>query len=150
MFSMKRLLAGAMLLCAIACSGCGIQYPELPDNATALETGSYTDTGDDDAMYRTLTYEGRLYLPYGTLGESLYDADIDQCIGYVAQDDRADDTNIRVYTLTADPQHHFLMETYIGESVMEQPSFWRAADTKGSSVPMPDYIEPLEYNFWKD
>jgi hypothetical protein len=41
------------------------------------------------------------------------------------------------------------MEYYIGTTLMNQPSFWRAIDTKGKDIVIPDYIDLLDYTYWK-
>ncbi len=32
---------------------------------------------------------------------------------------------------------------------MNQPDFYRAIDTKNKKINTPNYIESLEYNYWK-
>lgn len=52
------------------------------------------------------------------------------------------------YTNEDDTEQNFLMD-YITDGVMEQPSFWRAADTKGKDLFVPAYIDSLGYEYWE-
>lgn len=61
----------------------------------------------------------------------------------------ASDRDRRLYTLAEDPEHHFLMEYYVGDSFMNQPYFFRAIDTAGKDMEIPAYIETLGYEFWQ-
>lgn len=129
--------------------GCGqIKHPELPHDAIVFEMGEYTDKEDDDAMYGTIAYEGRTYMPYGTIGKTLREKDIDVCIGYFVQDGKKD-TDRRIFTLVDDTEHNYLMDCYVASDVMKQPMFWRAIDTKGKEIDTPEFIDSLEYSYWK-
>lgn len=55
----------------------------------------------------------------------------------------------RIYTLSSDAQHNYLME-YNTAGVMEQPGFLRAGDTKGKEVFTPEFIETIYSRFFKD
>ena len=69
------------LLLSLLLVGCGQRiYPEMPDDAIAFKMGEYTDESDDDALYGTIEYEGRTYMPYGTLGGSIGEKDIPEYI----------------------------------------------------------------------
>ena len=145
----KNTLTAICIISVLVFTGCGkADYPDLPENAIAFETGEYTDKNDDDAMYATIEYNGRTYMPYGTIGRTISEKDIDMCIGYIVQEDR-NDTDIRVYTLKGDSENNYLMNYYIGSDLMNQPSFWRATDTKGKDVYTPKCIDSLNYKFWK-
>ena len=120
------------------------------------ESASDSDYNDDDGVgYLTIEYNGRTYMPYGTLKGSLKEKNIDKCIGYRIQDENSssivgkDNKDIRIYTLVDDKDNNFLMEYYIGTNLMNQPSFYRAIDTKGKNISVPNYIENLGYNYWK-
>lgn len=129
--------------------GCGqIKYPELPNDAIAFKMGEYIDKNDDDAAYATIEYEGRTYMPYGTLGKTLHEKNIDACVGYLVQDGEKD-TDLRVYTLVDDIEHNYLMDYYVAVDLMNQPGFWRAVDTKGKEINTPEFIDSLEYSYWK-
>lgn len=143
------------LLLGLLLVGCGQRiYPEMPDDAIAFKMGEYTDERDDNALYGTIEYEGRTYMPYGTLGGRIGEKDIDKCIGYIIQDKNSssivdkNDTDTRVYTLADDPAHNYLMDYYIGDTLMNQPDFWRAVDTKEKEIDIPEYIDSLEYPYW--
>ncbi|MBR1592109.1 MAG: hypothetical protein IJ666_03760 [Ruminococcus sp.] len=145
----KIALILSCIIPAAAFADCGkVQYPDLPENAIVFEMGEYTDKNDDDAMYATIEYNGRIYMPYGTAGGNISEKDIDICIGYIVQEDE-NDTDIRVYTLKGDSENNYLMDYYIGSDLMNQPSFLRAVDTKGKDILTPEYIDSLDYNFWK-
>ena len=138
-----------ILLFSLLLVSCGRNiYPEMPDDAIAFEMGVYTGV---DALYNTIEYEGRTYIFYGTLGRSIRKKDIDQCLGYLV--DRLsdeNDTDTRVYTLADDPKHDYLMEYYIGDSLMNQPYFWRAVDTKGNQTGIPKYIDSSGDSYWEE
>ena len=59
------------------------------------------------------------------------------------------DKDTRLYTLTEDTENSFLMSYCIGATLMNQPSFYRAIDTKGQNIHIPDYIDSLNDNFWR-
>ena len=130
-------------------AGCGgPRYPELPADAAAFEMGAYIDEADDDAGYGVIEYEGRTYMPYGTICRTVQAKDVAACIGYIVQDgEPLPDT--RIYTLAGDPAHHYLMEYYVGTTLMNQPIFWRATDTWGQEIPTPAYIDGLDYGYWQ-
>lgn len=147
---LKRWITFLLLgLVLFVITGCGnTRYPDLTDNPLEFTMGEYIDSGDDDASYATIEYEGRTYMPYGTIRQSIKKGDIEDCVGYLVQNGNAD-IDERIYTLTADPQHNYLMQNYVGNTMMNQPSFWRAVDTNGQAIDEPDYIESLQYSYWK-
>ena len=140
------LVVAILVLVLVSCGK--IKYPELPNDAIAFEMGEYIDKGDDDAAYGTIEYEGRTYMPYGTIGKTLHENDIDVCVGYLVQDGEKD-TNQRVYTLVDDTEHNYLMDYYVASDFMNQPVFWRAIDTKGKEIVTPEFIDSLEYSYWR-
>ena len=151
---LKRII---LLLTILVClTGCESKYPELEKDAIGLKTTTILDEKDDDATYLAVEYNGRTYIPYGTIKRSIKKKDIDKCIGYLIQDENTssiiDEKNkdTRIYTLKEDKENNFLMEYYIGTTLMNQPSFYRALDTKGSNIKIPKYIESLDYNYWKE
>ena len=153
---MKKKLFGIMLLgvLILGLTGCGIKYPDLKDDAIAFDMGEYIDESDDGS-YGTIEYKGRVYIPYGTLKGFIKSKDIKECIGYIIQNENSssivdlDDKDTRIYTLVDDPDENYLMEYYIATTLMNQPSFWRAVDTKDKNIDTPKYIDSLDYNFWK-
>ncbi len=140
------ILAAAILLLLLA--GCGHADPyALPEEPIAFETRGFTNPEDPEDGYLALEYNGRTYLPYGTLESRIKGDDIGRCLGYIVQDGVAD-PDMRVYTLSDDPECHYLMEYYVS-GIMEQPMFLRATDTAGEEIPNPGYIDSLEYKYWE-
>lgn len=154
---MKKKILGILLMGVLVLSltGCGIKYPDLEKDAIGFQTGNYIDENDDGAGYLTIEYNGRTYMPYGTLKGLLKEKDIDKCIGYIIQNENSssiidkDNKDTRVYTLIDDKENNFLMEYYIGTDLMNQPSFHRAIDTKNKDINIPKFIDSLDYNYWK-
>ena len=143
-----------LVILAFCLTGCGVKYPDLNDNTIPFDMGEYTDE-NDGGLYGTIEYNGRTYMPYGTIKKSLKSKDINECIGYIIQNENSssivdlEDKDTRIYTLVEDPDENYLMEYYIGDTLMNQPSFWRAIDTKGKKIDTPKYIESLDYNYWE-
>ena len=154
---MKKKILGILLMGVLVLSltGCGIKYPDLEKDAIEFQTGNYIDENDDSAGYLTIEYNGRTYMPYGTLKGSLKEKDIDKCIGYIIQNENSssiidkDNKDTRIYTLIDDKENNFLMEYYIGTDLMNQPSFYRAIDTKNKDINIPKFIDSLDNNYWK-
>ena len=154
---MKNKLFGRFLLMLllVGLTGCGIKYPELKKDAIAFQTSSYIDKNDDDASYLTFEYNGRTYLPYGELKGFLKTSDLDKCIGYIIQDEKSssivdiNNKDTRIYTLSDDKENNFLMQYYIGTTEMNQPTFYRAIDTKGKDINIPKMISDTDHNYWK-
>ena len=145
---MKKVICIILSLCIIfALTGCGKDdFPELPLNATAFEMGDFIDDTDDDADYGTIEYNGRTYMPYGTLKNKISREDVDRCLGYIVQDGK-EKKDERIYTLKDDTENNFLMQKSIG-GIMDQPMFWRATDTREKGIHEPDYIDSLGYSYW--
>ena len=40
------------------------------------------------------------------------------------------------------------MVYYIGESLMNQPDFYRALDTKDKNIEIPNFIDKEDYEYW--
>lgn len=145
----KRAGILVVTILVLVLGGCGQKkYPELSNDAIAFEMGEYIDKDDAAASYATIEYEGRTYMPYGTIGKTLHEKDIDACVGYLVQDGEKD-TDQRVYTLVDDTEHNYLMEYYVASDLMNQPMFWRAIDTKGKEIVTPEFIDSMEYSYWK-
>lgn len=145
-----------MMTCILSLCSCGpISYPDLPENAIAFEMGTFEDKENDDALFGTIEYNDRTYIPYGTISNSFGQKDIDECIGYIIQDENStnavdlDYKDLKVYTITGDSDNNFLMDYDNSIDLMNQPFFWRAIDTKGNDIEIPECIDDLGYEFWK-
>ena len=146
---MKLLLHAAVpALAMLIMTGCGnnINY-ELPDKPEKFSTQTFISPEDKDDSYIAIEYNGRKYIPYGTLKGKLKGEDVGECLGYIVQDG-TEDRNTRIYLLTADENSDYLAEINT-EGFMEQPLFLRAEDTKGKNEDTPSYIKDLGYDFWR-
>ena len=136
-------------------AGCSPKYPDLEEDAIGFKTSSYIDYDNDGDSSLTFEYNNRVYMPYGTIRRSVRRKDIDKCIGYIIQDERSssivdpNNKDTRIYTLVEDKDNNFLMEYYIGTTLMNQPIFYRAIDTRGKKIDIPNYIDSLNYSYWK-
>lgn len=136
-------------------TGCGREYPELENNAIGFKTNSYIDVNDDAAGYLTFEYDGRIYMPYGTSDGAVSEKNIDKCIGYIIQDENSssvidpNNKDERVYTLVDDKEHNFLMVYYTKDFLMNPRIFYRAIDTKGKDIVIPEYIESSNSKYWR-
>lgn len=152
---MKKEIVGLAMLLSICLAGCGkIAYPVLPDDPIAFTMGEFVDNEHDDALFGTIEYNGRTYIPYGTTNSSYDQKSIDKCIGYLIMDDNStavsdsDNKNTRIYTVSEDSDNNFLMEYDETIELMNQPSFYRALDTKGIDIKIPKFIDASGYEFW--
>ena len=151
MKTFKLLIAITIMLTLCAC---GNIYPDLEDDAIAFESGEFYDENYPDIGYLTIVYNGRIYMPYGTLGGTLKKEDLEKCVGYIVEDENIsaivnkDSKDTRVYTLTSDPEYNYLVVHYIASQEMNQPSFWRALDTKGEDINTPSMITSFEDKYW--
>ena len=143
------------MICLSALSGCERKHlPDLPGDAVAFEAGTFIDDEHDDDSFVTIEYNGRTYIAYGTINSKFRYGFIDSCIGYLIQDGNISsvvdlyNTNRRIYTLSGDPGHSFLMDYDDSVNLMNQPVFFRATDTKGKTMDIPDYIDSFDYEFW--
>jgi hypothetical protein len=152
----KLLIILVTVILLVSMVACGrSKYPDLNTDAIAFYEDSYVDANDDDTEYATIEYEGRTYLLYGTINSSFQTKDVEKCIGYIVQDENGasssdeSDTEIRVYTLADDVECNYLMVYDSGNTLMNQPAFMRAIDTVHKDISAPEYIDSLEYSFWK-
>ena len=148
-------IIGVILICFTAMSGCiNKSLPEPPSDAVAFEMGTFVDKEHDDASFGTIEYNGRTYIMYGTTNNKYRQSYIESCIGYVIQDEHSssvadlNNKDRRIYTLSGDPDHNFLMDFDTSTKLMNQPSFFRAIDTNDKKIDIPKYIDPLGYEFW--
>ena len=134
-----------IVIAMITLSGClKVNYPELPENPVVFEMVS--GSGKITVTINSIDYSKNI-ITY-TYSVTFDSDDIDKCIGYVVQDGQKD-TDERIYTLSEDKANNYLMMYYVGESLMNQPDFWRAVDTNGKNIDTPIYIESFNYNYWK-
>ena len=150
---MVRRIIAALLLGGMLLTGCGWlndseKYGALPNPPVRFTQQDYVNPKNPEDGYMAVEYGGRLYLPYGTLKGVIRPKDVQACIGYVFQEDYPDDTNSRLHTLAADQDVNYLMEYYVN-GMMEQPTFYRALDTRGREIVTPGFIESLDYDVWK-
>ena len=144
-----------IMICFTVLSGCMKKsLPDLPSNAAAFEMGTFIDNEHDNASYGTIEYNGRIYIMYGTISNAYRQSFINSCIGYIIQDEHSssaidlNNTNRRIYILSEDPECNFLMDYDDSVKLMNQPVFFRAIDTNGKDIEIPNYIEPFGYEFW--
>ena len=142
-----------LLLCGVLLSGCRLfddsqKFGALPDPPVRFTQQEYCSPDNPDDGYMAVEYRGRLYVPYGTLKGIIKPKDVKDCIGYIFREEYPDDTNAHLHTLADDPEVNFLMDYYVNGE-MEQPDFYRAIDTVGKDIRIPEYIESLEYDIWK-
>ena len=64
-------------------SGCTKKLPNLPSDAVAFEMGTFIDENHDDATFATIEYNGRVYIPYGTINNKYGQNCIKSCVGYI-------------------------------------------------------------------
>lgn len=145
----------AVMILLFALSGCtGKTLPDLPKNAIAFDMGTFNDSGHDNALFGSLEFNGRTYIAYGTINSKYKQNCIESCIGYVIQNEHSssvvdpDNTSRRIYTLSGDTDHNFLLEYDDTVKLMDQPTFYRAIDTNGKNILIPNYIDALGYEFW--
>ena len=146
---MKKTICISLII-ALLLTGCGSgALPELPEDAIAFQTESYTYNGmSKDEFYYTFEYNGRKYIGYGSVKGFLWKKHINSCIGYIMQQDSKD--KVRIYTLNDDEDCNFLIEYVIDDKDLMTPFVWRAEDTKGQDIEIPKYIvsETLYEKIW--
>ena len=156
---MKRIAAiiCAIIICLSVLCGCAKRpLPDLPGDALAFEMGTFIDDIHDDDSFATIEYGGRTYIQYGTTNNNYSQTCVEACIGYIIQDGNSssvtdlDNTDRRIYTLSGDPEHNFLMDYDDSVKLMNQPSIFRATDTKEKDIDIPNYIDSLGYDFWEE
>lgn len=137
----KRFLIAPVVVLAMLLSGCSSKYDK---GSWALADGVQEITLEDikDIGMMAIDFNGRTYLPYGTIAGSVDEDSVRECVGYI-NGDRRD----RLYLLSEDPKENYLMEVDTA-GIMSQPVFWRASDTRGMDIFTPPYIESLQYEEW--
>ena len=138
-----------VLLSILVLSSCGsrIDY-SLPANPIEFYTETFINPNNPDDKYISIEYNGRTYIPYGTINGIAPKYEMGDCLGFIVQDGvKMED--LRIFLLAGDPDANYLgrFET---EGVMNQPDFFRAIDTVGQEIATPKYIDDLGYDFWKN
>ncbi len=154
---MRFFVVCIILFSLIALNGCAQNsLPDLPNDAIAFAFGSFDDVEHDHMLFGTIEYNGRTYIAYGTTNRLYKTSRVESCVGFIIQDENSssvidpDNTDRRVYTLTGDDAHNFLMEYDDTIKLMNQPTFYRAVDTNGNAIEIPDCIDALGYEFWDE
>ena len=137
----------AFILILTLLTGCSRIDYSLPEDPIEFHTGTFVDPNDPDDAYQSIEYNGRTYIPYGTLKGHITGKDVGACLGYIVQDGVKDE-NARIYLLAEDPDANYLMDYYVG-GIMDQPMFYRALDTTGQPIHTPSFIDDLGYEYWK-
>ena len=129
-------------------TGCGKRIDhKLPESPIEFHTGTFVNPDDFDDSYQSIEYEGRTYIGYGTLKNSIDGNDVGKCLGYIVQDGVVM-KDVRLLLLNDDPDANYLVQIFT-DGFMNQPIFFRAIDTKGKEIGVPPYIENLDYPYWK-
>ena len=147
----KRTVTAIVVLFALALAtmgGCaGRIEARLPDDPLEFNTSEYANPSDEEDAYLSIEYKGRTYIPFGTVGSSFGNDDIDECLGYVVQDgEKLED--VRVCTLASDTDENYLVEIAT-EGFMDQPMVYRALNTAGKDIVTPSFVDSLDYDIWQ-
>lgn len=140
------ILAVFIFISLLVCGCAGMYGTVLPSNPIAFSSFQVTDSKNTYDKYDSIEYNGRIYVPFGTVKSTLKKSEIDQCLGYL--DFGTGPNNIHICTLTADPNNDFLVRVY-GYDPTEKPRFYRASDTYHQQIKIPAYIVDLGYDYWK-
>ena len=150
-FKVKKAGIAVLLLAVLALAafaGCvnRIDY-SLPQTPFEFVTYSLNDPSDPENGYLAFDYNGRTYVPFGTSGGRITGKDVGPCLGYIVQDGEKREGD-RVFSLTADAELDYLVVMTVN-GFMDQPVFYRAADTAGKDIDTPKFITDLDYGYWK-
>lgn len=145
----KSFILSVAAVLLIVLTGCGdkIDY-SLPDNPQVFMAETYVNPYIPDDEYLSFEYRDRTYVPFGVLDGKIGATDVDRCLGFITSAGEKD-TNSRVFTLTADPYHNFLVELN-ADGFMDAPMFYRAIDTYLEDIEIPSYIWDQDYDVWKE
>ena len=142
------MLTAALMLVMLLCGGCGdpANY-DLPAQPQEFKVVDFTNPDLNTDAYASIEYNGRSYIPFGTLNRKLKGADVGDCLGYITQMDMKDEAT-RITLLKADSDCNFLIAVDT-DSESLQTTVMRAIDTKKKDIPIPDFIKDEGYEFWK-
>ena len=146
----NRITAAFFIAAAIlpVLAGCGRRIDDtLPETPVEFHTGTFVNPADSGDTYQAIEYNGRTYIGYGTLGDSIDGDDVGKCLGMIVQDGVVMKDE-RIFPLKADPDANYLVRIFT-DGFMNQPFFFRALDTRGKAIDTPPYIESLDYPYWK-
>ena len=79
--------AWLVLFTTLIFAGCGsrIDY-SLPEDPIEFNTSTFVNPVDSDDTYLSIEYNGRTYIPFGTLVGIVPESEMGDCLGYVVQD----------------------------------------------------------------
>lgn len=137
-------MIAAAALCVFLLTGCSRFDYSLPDSPLVFREQEYTDEKSGDSV-TGFEYNGRDYAIFGTAKGGILSNEIGECLGYLQDENAPDDKNARIMKLTASDD--FLMSYYVG-GIIEGTNYYRALDTKGQDIEIPEYICDLGYSFW--
>ena len=106
------ILAVFIFISLLVCGCAGMYGTVLPSNPIAFSSFQVTDSKNTYDKYDSIEYNGRIYVPFGTVKSTLKKSEIDQCLGYL--DFGTGPNNIHICTLTADPNNDFLKSAEFG------------------------------------
>ena len=144
----KSMITAVLLLVLLLCGGCGkpANY-DLPAQPQEFKVVNFTNPELNTDAYASIEYNGRSYIPFGTLTRKLKGADVGECLGYITQMDLKDEAT-RILLLQSDSGSNFLIAVNTKSESLET-TVMRAIDTKKKDIPIPDFIKDEEYEFWK-
>ena len=126
-------------------TGCQKKFEELPDAPIIFKSGEL-NSGDEDTGYKTIEYDGKVYIMYGGIKAKGLLRNISyaygECLGYV-EDDESD----RIYALADESTDEWLIEYNI-DGFMENPVILREITAKDNSE-IPASVESFGYDYWE-
>ncbi|MBP0988707.1 MAG: hypothetical protein J6S92_10545 [Oscillospiraceae bacterium] len=144
----KPAMLTAVLLLTMLLGGCGdpANY-DLPAQPQEFKVSDFTNPELNTDAYASIEYNGRSYIPFGTLTRKLKGSDVGECLGYITQMDLKDEAT-RILLLQSDSDSNFLIAVNTKSESLET-TVMRAIDMKKKDIPIPDLIKDEEYEFWK-
>ncbi len=146
---MKKLLLFLVLaLSAGLLAGCVDRIDDsLPPEPYEFVMGSFVNPDDKEDEYSSVTYLERVYIPFGTLKDKPTNEDIGPCLGYLMLNNTKVE-QVLFFPLKEDENNDFLV--CLGpRSSKEEPVIFRAIDTVGRDLRIPEIIRPSSDKFWQ-
>lgn len=143
----KRITALILALSLLSLAGCtkskklDLEIKESSIAITGRNENTYYSPVNEEDTYCFVEISDRIYVPFGTQNRTITGEMVGECIAY-----EQGDSNSRYYEVIGNDD--FIANYYVA-GIMEQVSFWRAADTIGKSIEIPSFIEDLGYDIWK-